>query len=121
MERREDGFTLIELLVVTFIVGILAAIAIPTFLNQREKAWTRTVQSDLRNAAIVAEAHFADNLTYVGLVPAQFRASDGDTLVIKDTTNDGYCLEADHANLPASPDWHFSLTLGRPAPGPCAP
>ncbi|HEV2889957.1 MAG TPA: prepilin-type N-terminal cleavage/methylation domain-containing protein [Frankiaceae bacterium] len=123
MRRRadDDGFTLMELLVVVVILGVLAAIAIPTFLSQREKAWERAAQSDLRNAAIEAESYFNDNLTYAGLTDAAFRPSDGDALSIRDANHLGYCIEADHANLPGAPDFHFDLALGRPISGPCTP
>ena len=53
--ERKRGFTLIELLVVVIIIGILAAIAVPIFLNQRKSAWNSTVQSDVKNASLVVE------------------------------------------------------------------
>lgn len=53
--KSEDGFTLVEILVVILIIGILASIAIPVFLNQRKKAADATLESDIKNATVAVQ------------------------------------------------------------------
>jgi type IV pilus assembly protein PilA len=78
MEEREDGFTLIELLVVIIIIGILAAIAIPVFLNQRQKGYDAQAKSDARNAATMEESYLTDYNAYIATAdPGTDLASQG--------------------------------------------
>src|ERR1700743_1206862 len=64
--RDDRGFTLIELLVVILIIGILAAIALPAFLNQRSKAHDANAKEAGRSAQTAMETFYTDHQTYVG-------------------------------------------------------
>jgi type IV pilus assembly protein PilA len=93
-----QGFTLIELLIVVVIIGLLAAIAIPRFVNTKGKAVVASMRSDLRNLTAAQESYWVENQTYYnGAVPAaglQYRPTAGVVVTIVSATASGWSAQA---------------------------
>jgi type IV pilus assembly protein PilA len=76
LAKEQSGFTLIELLVVLVIIGVLLAIAVPSYLGFKKRAEKSAAQSNVRAAIPAMEAFYSDNGTYVGATLASLRAID---------------------------------------------
>lgn len=128
-ERREGGFTLIELLVVILIIAILAAIAIPVFLNQRKKGWISQMEAALKNAATAAESFATGVGDYSGLDQTglenegwKFATDVTVDAVTVSATNDDYCIQVSHAKLDDATKEPMGISSDSttPLPGTCA-
>jgi type IV pilus assembly protein PilA len=129
MEKRDEGFTLIELLVVIIIIGILAAIAIPVFLNQRKKGYDAASKSELKSISTAEESYAtANNGKYSDNSAGELKAegynqsvpyTDKGGLVVSVTASaDAWCAVVTNS---AATDvtWAQSSTTGAPAKGTC--
>ncbi len=111
----DEGFTLIELLVVIIIIGILAAIAIPVFFNQREKGFDAAMKSDIHTLAQFEESYLVDADNYATV--AQLQATNYDPRASKNVTVPftvqgalGYCLAASHPG--STTTWYYDSQAG---------
>ena len=98
------------------IIGILAAIAIPLFLNQRQKGVEAGLKSDLKNLATLEETYFVDKSAYAATQTAletgtslKFNKSSGNTFTAKVTAT-GFCVSA--SNTGASKTWYYDSLAG---------
>ena len=118
--EAQGGFTLIELLVVIIIIGILLAVAVPSYLGFRDRANNSAAQANVRAAVPAVEAFYSDNGTYAGMDQADLQAIDPSVKVDVDSSPapgaSTYCI---FNTTPTTPVFHKSNPGGAITSGAC--
>jgi prepilin-type N-terminal cleavage/methylation domain-containing protein len=133
--NQEHGFSLIELLVVVVIIAILAAIGIPLFLRQQDKAFAAQAKSALKNAATTIQSYatknrgdidpldgadsVADNPAYDLMQDEGYRKPQNVNITVDAPATGVYCITAIHTDMSPTDEWQTSIynsSEGTPSP-----